>query len=461
MSDQAIIRIAREIRQIQQGHDLSLAVACDESDIRKIKALIVGPPNTPYEFGFFEFTIKFPEGEEWVCHSLWPCTYFLGDYPASPPKVTARTTNSGRCRFNPNIYAGGKVCLTWPGQKGEEWSSAQGLESVLISIQSLMSTNPYENEPGYENRDSALDRKAMANYIDKIKHETLRIAVIQPLEDALGIKTRNARAPSPTDDGKEADDSECPEEKVRETMESFDDLRKRRFLWYYESYIHTIEVESKKVKVNEQFKNMSFEGPSNEMAGSFKYPQLKERLGVIKDEIINETKRWAIEGLAAQQQEVRIADNLHLQYKQIVEDFKERKDFTVDLSLVDESPFVWLMTYFGRPMTNLGGGVFKIKIHLSTKFPDEQPRVFVETPIFHHRVSKDGVLCYFTDRPGELRYHIDAIVQTLEEESPPFDPRTTVNLEASTLFWGTPEDRKKYNRALRRSVENSTESQEM
>lgn len=33
------------------------------------------------------------------------------DYPGKAPSVTATTTNGGRCRFNPNIYAGGKVCL--------------------------------------------------------------------------------------------------------------------------------------------------------------------------------------------------------------------------------------------------------------------------------------------------------------------------------------------------------------
>jgi ubiquitin-protein ligase len=32
----------------------ALAVVCKESDIRHVKALIVGPPGTPYEFGFFE-----------------------------------------------------------------------------------------------------------------------------------------------------------------------------------------------------------------------------------------------------------------------------------------------------------------------------------------------------------------------------------------------------------------------
>jgi ubiquitin-conjugating enzyme E2 Z len=33
------------------------------------------------------------------------------DYPSKAPVVNALTTNGGRCRFNPNIYADGKVCL--------------------------------------------------------------------------------------------------------------------------------------------------------------------------------------------------------------------------------------------------------------------------------------------------------------------------------------------------------------
>ena len=33
---------------------LAIAVACQDTDVRNVKALIVGPPDTPYEFGFFE-----------------------------------------------------------------------------------------------------------------------------------------------------------------------------------------------------------------------------------------------------------------------------------------------------------------------------------------------------------------------------------------------------------------------
>lgn len=61
-----------------------------------------------------------------------------------------------------------EFCSTWRGERGEEWSSAQGLESILISIQSLLSSNPYENEPGYENATSASDKKNMASYVAKV-----------------------------------------------------------------------------------------------------------------------------------------------------------------------------------------------------------------------------------------------------------------------------------------------------
>jgi ubiquitin-conjugating enzyme E2 Z len=32
----------------------ALAVACRDVDVRNVKALIIGPPGSPYEFGFFE-----------------------------------------------------------------------------------------------------------------------------------------------------------------------------------------------------------------------------------------------------------------------------------------------------------------------------------------------------------------------------------------------------------------------
>ncbi len=37
-------------------------------------------------------------------------------------------------------------CSTW---KGPPWSEVQSLQSVLLSIQTLLNDKPYHNEPGY------------------------------------------------------------------------------------------------------------------------------------------------------------------------------------------------------------------------------------------------------------------------------------------------------------------------
>lgn len=281
--------------------------------------------------------------------------------------------------------------------------------------------------------------------------------MLQPLEESLHIAPGSKSIPA-SENAKtsEGDVAMEDDEEERESYQSFYDLRKQRFLWYYESYMHTVDVESEKVIPSQLFGEMPFEMNGNKMTGRFDYADLKSRLITVKDKLMKETMQWTDEGLKAKKDDMSIASNLSLQYQQILKDFIERKYFSLDLSLVDGNPFTWDATYFGRPGAHLDGGVFNIIIHLSPWFPQKQPRVFFKTLIFHHHVFKNGILCYHTDRPGEMKHHIQTIVRTIEEESPPFDPRTTMSLEATKLFWGTPNERKKYYRALRRSVEDST-----
>ena len=60
-------------------------------------------------------------------------------------------------RFNPNLYADGKVCLsllgTWHGgDSSEKWNATHSnLLQVVVSIQGLiLIPEPIYNEPGYE-----------------------------------------------------------------------------------------------------------------------------------------------------------------------------------------------------------------------------------------------------------------------------------------------------------------------
>ena len=284
------------------------------------------------------------------------------------------------------------------------------------------------------------------------------------LEEALGIQPDGTiEAPTPAWDPEA--DAEVEEELAQMTdvdrppFEPFKDLYKRRFLWYYDTYLHTIETHAKKHKDGDRFDKMPFEGGSNSMDGQFQYTELKRRLMFIKEVINRETENWALEGMLAKQRELSVAANLQRQFEQLLEHHKLKSIFTIDMELVGGNPFVWQITYFGRPTTRLDGGIFRIRVCLSSKFPDEQPRVRMETPIYHHRVSKDGIVCYFPKKieEGTMKNHVEAIIEALEDESPPFDPRTIVHPEATRLFWGSAEDKKKYNRSLRRTVERSTE----
>ncbi|KAJ6779383.1 hypothetical protein PWT90_03938 [Aphanocladium album] len=443
-----IARVARGRHDgsVNNPYHQAIAVACRDVDVRNVKALIIGPHETPYEFGFFEFAIKFHRS-----------------YPSDAPNVQCVTTNGGRCRFNPNIYSNGKVCLsilgTWRGERGEEWSSAQGLESILLSIQSLMSPNPYENEPGFENANTPDDKKKQQAYVQKIRHESLRISVIQRLEGYLGLNTDGTKIAPP----KPADDPDLELVDIDEAtipFEPFKDLCKRRFLWYYESYMAAIQLGQSESEDGTAFKSMPFETlGGNGMDGKFNYRDLERRLLNIKKALDNELITWAEDGLAAQLSDSTVAVNLRHQFDQMVAHLR-RADVPHSVELENGNVFVWVLTYFGRPMTNFDGGMARIKLHFSPRFPNEGPRVIFQTKIFHHQIAPDGTYCYNPPATaiGDVRSHIETILQVLEDDKPAYDPRKIVHPEASKLYWSqVPDDKKQYNRRLRRSVQDSME----
>ncbi|KAJ5462175.1 Ubiquitin-conjugating enzymeE2 [Penicillium desertorum] len=446
MGDQCTLRLVRELRQVERSEQLAFTVRYEESNIRDIQALIIGPPGTPYELGFYEFSIKIPS-----------------DYPANPPVVKIRTTNKGRTRFGPNLYANGKVCLsilgTWHGSRGEQWSPAQGLESVMLSIQSLLSSNPYTLEPGFEDNERANDTENMEIYKSKIRHENLRLAVITPLEQAFQNSSpprRTAPRVGQESSAEEDSDEELEREAGLLTQSKFRDFCKRRFLWYFEFYQNAIEkgIADESRRQGTPFIQMPFEGYGNAMDGEWNYIDLQARLLALRDRLMEETHSWPVEGLALVKQDAGIAVKLRGQHEQIAAEMKAFPQ-VIDLSLVDSNPFIWRLTYVGRNESKLEGGIIKIKIYVSPRHPEEQPRVFVESPLYHIRVSKLGVLMYLPSHAEEIGQHIEGIINTLEDDNPPYNPLMTVNPEAAALCWGSELDRRLYRRKLRSSLEES------
>lgn len=126
-------RIAFDIKDILRNPLTSEGIYYkhDENDLTKGYAMIVGPEDSVYQYGYLFFEFEFPY-----------------DYPYNPPKVKFIPLKSN-IRYHPNLYRNGKVCLsilnTW---NGPSWSSTQSLRSILITILSILDDKPLLHEPG-------------------------------------------------------------------------------------------------------------------------------------------------------------------------------------------------------------------------------------------------------------------------------------------------------------------------
>jgi len=132
-------------------------------------ALIIGPPDTLYEYGYYFFEFK-----------------FSNEYPTKPPTVNF-LTNKNNIRFHPNLYRTGKCCLsilnTW---SGEQWSSCQTIRSILLSLLLLFNNQPLLNEPGITTK-----YKDYLTYNNVIEYNSILIAFAYVVQNKIVIKNRD------------------------------------------------------------------------------------------------------------------------------------------------------------------------------------------------------------------------------------------------------------------------------
>lgn len=135
----------------------------DEDNMLKGYAVIFGPGDSLYRHGVYMFAVDYPT-----------------EYPFAPPKLTY-LTNDGRTRFNPNLYRNGKVCLsllnTW---KGEQWTSCQSIESILLSLVALFHNEPLLNEPGIKK-----DHCDFKSYNSILQYKNYEIAILGVLTQKI------------------------------------------------------------------------------------------------------------------------------------------------------------------------------------------------------------------------------------------------------------------------------------
>jgi len=304
-----------------------------EEDACHWKALIIGPPNTPYAYGFFTFDVKFG-----------------AEYPATPPSIRIETTDGGRTRFHPNLYANGLVCLsilgTWPGEK---WAPSLNGASALLSVASLLgSDNPITNEPGFE---SGVDHARNEAYNAKVVHETLRVSVL----DSLSNPTH-----------------------------PFAPLLAHFFRLYLPHYQRTLHANSRRAG---PFAQMEFEGETNRMAGSFSYEALAQRVADIAAHNETETQRWRD---APADDPNAMKTTFQAARKAL------RKE---GVHILRTAPCVWLATFIvdeSAGALDWCGVIPPLEVvvhpaHGSTGETDDVPRLRFQGAVFHPCVSSAGI----------------------------------------------------------------------
>ena len=160
----ALGRIKFDMNQINSEKDIiaNEGIYFNFSEDKQINTvyhkLIIGPEDSPYQGGFYAFQGQFPN-----------------NYPFTP--MTMKTLTQGEnVRKHPNLYVCGKCCFSFLGTwSGPPWTPCNNPRSVAISMRSVMTKFPLENEPSYE--DITQKKILHQKYADLIKWFNIKHAV--------------------------------------------------------------------------------------------------------------------------------------------------------------------------------------------------------------------------------------------------------------------------------------------
>eukprot|EP00747_Dinoflagellata_sp_TGD_P169316 gnl/TRDRNA2_/TRDRNA2_198028_c0_seq1.p1 gnl/TRDRNA2_/TRDRNA2_198028_c0~~gnl/TRDRNA2_/TRDRNA2_198028_c0_seq1.p1 ORF type:complete len:189 (+),score=41.32 gnl/TRDRNA2_/TRDRNA2_198028_c0_seq1:134-700(+) len=114
MSKQAQSRLRKELKAISADPPPHIHVYCDESNILSWSYVLEGPPDTPYDGGWYWGRLRFPK-----------------EYPFAPPSILM-VTPSGRFETNT------RLCLSMSDYHPESWQPAWSLATVLKGLLSFM-----------------------------------------------------------------------------------------------------------------------------------------------------------------------------------------------------------------------------------------------------------------------------------------------------------------------------------
>uniref|UniRef100_A0A914HHY0 UBC core domain-containing protein n=1 Tax=Globodera rostochiensis TaxID=31243 RepID=A0A914HHY0_GLORO len=148
--------LMRQLAELQEKPTDGFSVqGIADGNILKWRVVVFGPPDTHYEGGTFLAQLDFPN-----------------NYPQRPPKMRFLSNV-----LHPNIYRNGFVCISILHEPGdgpfgvekasERWQPIHTVESIVISVQSLLSEPNFKSPANLEA--SVMFRKNPEEYNEKLR----------------------------------------------------------------------------------------------------------------------------------------------------------------------------------------------------------------------------------------------------------------------------------------------------
>ena len=128
----SIKRLQTELKQMTQDTNCLYSVFPIKDNFYKWDVIMIGPPDTIFEGAIIKAFIEFPK-----------------EYPNKAPQFKFITP-----LYHPNVYTDGKVCISILHEGidefgyesiSERWNPSQSVNSILISILSLLSSPNFDS----------------------------------------------------------------------------------------------------------------------------------------------------------------------------------------------------------------------------------------------------------------------------------------------------------------------------
>ncbi|KAI8070591.1 ubiquitin-conjugating enzyme/RWD-like protein [Gilbertella persicaria] len=133
-AETSALLLSRQLKELQKNPVEGFSAGLVDDNIYEWEILIIGAQDTLYEGGFFKAHLTFPKS-----------------YPIEPPTMRFVTE-----MYHPNVYPDGTVCISIlhpPGddkygyeQASERWSPVHTVETILLSVISMLSS-PNDESP--------------------------------------------------------------------------------------------------------------------------------------------------------------------------------------------------------------------------------------------------------------------------------------------------------------------------